>query len=281
VTTEARAALRHYVAEPATRSSITAYMRRRGLHEDADDLAQTVLCAALAVEAVPDESSDWPRWLTGIAKRKAADERRRRARWKQDELPDLGAATEPEVRDLLRRIDAEVVDHEDRRSLGWLMREHAGETLFELAREEAIHPATLRQRICRLRRQLRARYAWPLLVLLGVGLGVCAAQRVEMASLVVDAVAPKSVFEGNWRVVDAEPHRYPAIGWHVVVSGRVVRVLGANGAVERKLTIDTAAEDRLVIRSGDSLWNAAVQFTGSDHVKLTTPRGFVELERVP
>jgi len=280
VTTEARLALRHFVAEPATRSSISAYMRRRGLYEDADDLAQTVLCDALAVEAVPAESSDLPRWITGIARRKAADERRRRARWKRDELPELGATTQPEVLDMLQRIDADVVDREERRSLGWLMREHAGETLFDLAREEAIHPATLRQRICRLRRQLRARYAWPLLVLFGVGLGVAAAPHADVGAPVVDAVAFQSAYEGSWRVVDVEPNRYAALGLRVVVAGRVVRVQGANGTVEHELAIDAAVNDRLVLRAGDSVWDAVVQFIDRDHARLITSRGFVELERM-
>ena len=80
MTMEAREQLLDYIANPATRTSLHAYVRRRGLGDSADDLVQTVLCDALAVEAVPERNSELPRWLTGIARNKVVDERRRRSR---------------------------------------------------------------------------------------------------------------------------------------------------------------------------------------------------------
>ena len=138
MTTHAHSALRHYVAQPATRLSLRAYVRRRGFLDDADDLVQTVLCDALAVQAVPAEAADLPRFITGIASRKVADERRRRARWKHAELPELGVSMVPEATDLLARIDADLTEPEQRRSLDWLLREHAGDSLLEIAREDEI-----------------------------------------------------------------------------------------------------------------------------------------------
>ena len=58
MTAEAREQLLDYIANPATRSSLHAYVRRRGLGDSADDLVQTVLCDALAVEAVPEVALD-------------------------------------------------------------------------------------------------------------------------------------------------------------------------------------------------------------------------------
>ena len=58
---DARAELRRYVALPGTRSSLTAYARRFGLSDTAEDVVQTVLCDALAVQAVPVSATDIPR----------------------------------------------------------------------------------------------------------------------------------------------------------------------------------------------------------------------------
>src|SRR6188768_1509900 len=172
MTNQAHAALRRYVAQPTTRSSLRDYVRRRGFFDDADDLVQTVLCDALAVQAVPAEAEDLPRWITGIARRKVVDERRRRARWQHEELPDFGVSTHPEHADLLKRIDADLAEPEQRRALGCLLSEHAGNSLLEIAREQALRPETLRQRICRLRRHLRAVHLLPLLLVLGLGIAL-------------------------------------------------------------------------------------------------------------
>ncbi|HXK19694.1 MAG TPA: sigma factor, partial [Polyangiaceae bacterium] len=88
MTLEAREQLLDYLKSPATRSSLQAYVRRRGLSDSADDLVQTVLCDALAAPAVPDRSSELPRFVTGIARNKVVDEHRRRARWKRADVPD-------------------------------------------------------------------------------------------------------------------------------------------------------------------------------------------------
>ncbi len=89
---EARERLLDYLKSPATRSSLQAYVRRRGLSDSADDLVQTVLCDALAAPAVPDRSSELPRFVTGIARNKVVDEHRRRARWKRADVPEELAA---------------------------------------------------------------------------------------------------------------------------------------------------------------------------------------------
>ena len=158
MTAEAREQLLDYIADPATSTSLHAYARRRGLADSAEDLVQTVLCEALAVEAVPERNSELPRWLTGILRNKVVDEQRRRSRWKRAELPDdLEAPRSSDARELLQRIAREVVEPEERRALDWLVREHEGDPLYLIALDQALEPSTLRQRICRLRKSLRAR----------------------------------------------------------------------------------------------------------------------------
>jgi DNA-directed RNA polymerase specialized sigma24 family protein len=281
LTTHAHRALRQYVAQPATRSSLRAYVRRRGFLDDADDLVQTVLCDALAVQAVPAEAADLPRFITGIASRKVADERRRRARWKHAELPELGVTMAPEATDLLARIDADLTEPEQRRSLDWLLREHAGDSLLEIAREHALRPETLRQRICRLRRHLRAVHVWPLALLLGLGWAVASFARPRTARAPSDeAVSALAAYEGTWRVVDWAPSRYPAQGLSVVIRQGAARVHSSTGGLERDMQFQFRNEKRVTLRAGNSVWDAQVSSADAAHLKLTTARGFVELERV-
>src|SRR4030095_5750354 len=134
----------------------------------------------------------------------------------RDELPERGVTMQPEVTDLLRRIDAELAEPEDRRSLGRLLRAHAGDSLFEIAREHAIKPETLRQRICRLRRQLRARHVWPFLLLFGVVTAVATLDRAPAVRLpsaqTADVLAS---YQGRWGIVDARPSKYLALGLRI------------------------------------------------------------------
>jgi DNA-directed RNA polymerase specialized sigma24 family protein len=259
---------------------LRAYLRRRGFLDDADDLVQTVLCDALAVQAVPVEPADLPRFITGIASRKVADERRRRARWKLAELPELSVTIAPEATDLLARIDADLTEPDQRRSLDWLLREHSGDSLLEIAREHALRPETLRQRICRLRRHLRAVHVWPLALLLGLGLAVGTFERARTAHAPADQTARALArYEGTWRVVAWAPSRYPAQGLSVVIHQGEARVQSST-SLERTVQIHFQSEQRVTLQAGDSVWDARISSADAAHLKLTTARGFVELERV-
>jgi DNA-directed RNA polymerase specialized sigma24 family protein len=257
-------------------------VRRRGLSDSADDVVQTVLCDALAVEAVPDRASELPRFVTGIARNKVVDEQRRRARWKQAELPeDLEGSRPNDARELLRRIERDVVDPDERRALEWVMREHAGDSLYLLALEQALEPSTLRQRICRLRKSLRARYLAPLLVaLLGLG-GAWAMQRAAAPEpLASPAVAKEAVaaYAGEWRVIAITPAQFAGVAERVSVSGNLVVVHGPAGT-SRQLVITELTSERAVLRSGSNEWVVQLQHPSADRLRLNGPRGAVVLER--
>lgn len=279
MTVEAREHLLDYIANPATRSSLQAYIRRRGLGDSAEDLVQTVLCDALAVEAVPERNSELPRWLTGIARNKVVDERRRRARWKRAELDDEPEAPRcAEARDLLLRIARDVVEPEERRALDWLVREHEGDALYLIALDQALEPSTLRQRICRLRKSLRARYLAALVALLGVG-AAWASHEVAGASgsqVGGDALSP---YAGVWQVTAGAPARYGHLQVRVSGDGRHVRVFGPSEPLSRELVVEREATDALTLRSGDSLWAVRLQRLGPNRLRLSGPRGTVELQR--
>jgi DNA-directed RNA polymerase specialized sigma24 family protein len=276
---DSRDALIQYIAHPQTSASLRTYARLRGLTDTADDLVQTVLCEALAAPAVPLEPSELPRWVTGIARHKVVDERRRRARATAAEAEPVSNPT-PEASDLLRRIGEEVEDEADRRTLEWVMREHAGESLFEIAREEALNASTLRQRICRLRRQLRARYLFPLLLALGVGAGSVASTFAPRAHQGAAETQSLRAFSGEWRVRAAAPSKYADMDLAVSVRDGSILVRGPTGSLRRELVVDAVSEQQITLRSGDSTWVARFERLGEARLRLGNERGFVELERV-
>ncbi|HEX2877484.1 MAG TPA: sigma factor [Polyangiaceae bacterium] len=280
MTAEAREQLLDYIANPATRSSLHAYVRRRGLADSADDLVQTVLCDALAVEAVPERNSELPRWLTGIARNKVVDERRRRSRWKRADLPEEPEAPprSSEARDLLHRIAREVVEPEERRALDWLVREHEGDSLYLIALDQALEPNTLRQRICRLRKSLRARYLVALLAMLGLG-GAWGAMPAAPELSPASVTEQLSPYAGTWRVTATTPAKYQSLGLTVHIDGGHVRVVGPTEALSRELTIQSVSEDRVTLRSGSSVWVARLEKLGPNRLRLSTARGAVELSR--
>lgn len=279
MTAEAREHLLHYIANPATRSSLQAYVRRRGLSDSAEDLVQTVLCDALAVEAVPERNSELPRWLTGIARNKVVDERRRRARWKRAELDDEPEAPHStEARDLLRRIARDVVEPEERRALDWLVREHEGDSLYLIALDQALEPSTLRQRICRLRKSLRARYLVALLVALGLG-SAWAAHDPNAANSSASTSASLSIYAGAWQVTAGAPAHYGHLQARVSEDGSHVRVSGPSEALSRELVVERVVADQVTLRSGSSVWIVRLERLGPAHLRLSGPRGAIELRR--
>jgi DNA-directed RNA polymerase specialized sigma24 family protein len=278
--TAPRDALREYIAAPSTRSALSSYARRRGLHDSAEDVVQTVLCDALAVAAVPVESDELPRWLNGIARHKVADEHRRRARWSPAEPSEGSCVPSEEAEDLLRRIDGEVVEPEERQALEWLVREHQGEALCEMARAEALAPDTLRQRVARFRRKLRARYLAPLAMLVALGGGgalwASSASRTQATLTSASALA---AFAGDWRVIDVAPASYRSLTLRVRIGAQGVRVLAAEGVVGRDLNVEALGEARVRISSGSRAWTCRVERIDDAHFKLVSERGFVLLER--
>jgi DNA-directed RNA polymerase specialized sigma24 family protein len=156
--------LRIALAAPPLRHELQAMVRRRVPRAEVEDIVQSVLCDALAAYNVPADPAEIPRWVMGIARHKVADfhRRARRDAWTPERPVEAVAAvaTEaPEDRDLLARI---VTDSgrspEHSRLLGWLVREHAGDRLVDIAQEERLPSEVVRQRVSRFRRHLRARW---------------------------------------------------------------------------------------------------------------------------
>src|SRR6185295_4111987 len=124
-----------------------------------------------------------------------------------------------------RSVLAGVIDEtrpspRDRETLGWIVREHEGDRLADIAEEEGLPSPVVRQRVSRLRRALRQRWASALLLLLFVGgaggagyyafgsssgAPLVAISADPSAAVQAPAAAPAGPFDGTWRVEKIEP----------------------------------------------------------------------------
>lgn len=149
--------------QPELRQHLARYLRRRLPPADADDALQAVYCAALEANSIPDEQEHLRRWLTVIARRQVAAYYERVSTEQLGEPPEVNVqpGTE-ETLSLLRwaeRQAAECPNEEVHQTLDWMARESDGEKLETIAAETRIPSARVRQRVFRLRRFMKARWA--------------------------------------------------------------------------------------------------------------------------
>lgn len=149
------------LGDPALRRSLTDFVRRRVPAADVDDVVQTVLCDALAAPGRPADPAELRRWLLGIARHKVVDLHRRAHREPPAELPEIEAIPAPiEARELVHWAEKEAgPSHDAQRTLAWMAREGEGEKLEAIAAEEQLPPARVRQRVSRMRRWMKERWA--------------------------------------------------------------------------------------------------------------------------
>jgi RNA polymerase sigma factor (sigma-70 family) len=151
-----------WLADVELRSSLERYVRRRLKEEDAGDVVQATIADALASEGAPAEPENFRRFVFVIARNKVADHYRRHSR----ELPDdqigdgePGAHDPVSARDLLRWAEETLPSSEDKNTLEWMLREADGDKLEHIAQEANVPAPRVRQRVSRLRKYLRARWA--------------------------------------------------------------------------------------------------------------------------
>jgi len=275
---DSRTALHSYVALPHTQARLQAYVRRRGVLRDPEDVVQEVICDALAVQAVPGEPNDIPRLLNTIAKRRVADWYRKKRGQRGVEVVDLPTSRDPEVRDLLLRVNAGLKSEAERATLSWLLREHAGESLKDIAHELSMDAQTLRQRVSRLRRHLRARYLGAVVLGLFVLLG--AASLLE-STRVPDVALSRAThgFDGQWRIVASSRAESALWAWDVTVNGSDIRVTAPGGRTLMTLWCERLDEHTWLVHAKDGAHRTRVDATEPDRVRLSSADGFVVLER--
>lgn len=152
------------LADPALRTALERFVRGRVPEADVEDVVQATLTDALASKKQPGESEEIRRWVHGIAKNKIADVFRKRGREpipESDPGREVAAESAPiSAKDLLQWADQELPEGEQaERTLEWMLREGDGEKLETIAREENVPAPRLRQRVSRMRKHFRSRWA--------------------------------------------------------------------------------------------------------------------------
>jgi RNA polymerase sigma factor (sigma-70 family) len=152
---------RNPLGDPEIRKFLEEFVRRRVAPGDVDDVVQTILCDALAAERAPTEREELRKWLVGIARHKVADLHRKGTRERPVEAPEPEVAPAPvEEREMARWAEEQALSTKDGgKTLAWMAREGEGEKLETIAEEENLPPARVRQRVSRMRRWMKERWA--------------------------------------------------------------------------------------------------------------------------
>jgi RNA polymerase sigma factor (sigma-70 family) len=152
------------LADPELYAALVRYARRRVAEHEVDDIVQATLTDALAAKRTPETPEEVRRWVHRIARNKIVDLHRRRGREVPRELtgPDEATADSAPLsaRELLRWAEKELPEGEGADStLEWMLREGDGEKLEHIADEAKLPAPRVRQRVSRLRRHFRSRWA--------------------------------------------------------------------------------------------------------------------------
>lgn len=160
------------LADPELRRFLLEFVKRRVSAADADDIVQTVLCDALVAKNLPTEKEELRKYLIGIARHKVVDTHRRTAREEVGEPPELVASPPPvEEESLLRWAEKQAPTTEEaQKTLSWMAREGEGEKLENIAADERVPAARVRQRVSRMRRWMKERWIAELAAVAALGM---------------------------------------------------------------------------------------------------------------
>jgi RNA polymerase sigma-70 factor (ECF subfamily) len=219
---------------PSRLVELRRYLRRRLPSDLVEDVAQSAACEAWASR----HNARGKGFLYGVARNEAYDAMRARGARniemrEHDEPQSAEACVHAELGEVMDYVEARPHLQEP---LRWLVREHGGDTFEDIAEEEGLSPAAVRQRVSRLRRELRAVFAVAMTAV--IILGVVAAARVlldrpEQAVALsprelpehaqgVAAYAPitDEWLEGSWKVTSTTDVRMlPFVGAQVEIEG--------------------------------------------------------------
>lgn len=159
------------LADPELRRFLLDFVKRRVSAADADDIVQTVLCDALVAKNLPTEKEELRKYLLGIAKHKVVDAHRRTSREEVGDPPELVANPPPvEEESLLRWAEKQAPTTEEaQKTLSWMAREGEGEKLENIAEDEQVPAARVRQRVSRMRRWMKERWIAELAAVAALG----------------------------------------------------------------------------------------------------------------
>jgi len=195
-----RATQRALLAEPELLAALSRFVRARVPGSDVDDIVQTVLTEALASPRTPEERVELQRFVFGIAKNKVADffrhARRHSAQGVGVEAAVAAESGPLSARDLLRWAEKELpLGTQSENTLEWLLREGSGDKLEEIAADARVPAPRVRQRVARLRRHFRERWAVELtsvvaLLLIATGVWIWQSREHKPLETIVERETP-------------------------------------------------------------------------------------------
>lgn len=149
------------------RAALAAMVRRRVPERDVEDVVQSALTDAVLSNDRPPEPEAARRWLWAVTRNKIVDYHRKTRRERLEEHPEPEARPDSHARpnevaerELLRWAVGELPEGADaQRTFEWLLREGDGEKLEEIAERENLPAPAVRQRVSRMRRFFRERWA--------------------------------------------------------------------------------------------------------------------------
>jgi RNA polymerase sigma factor (sigma-70 family) len=156
------------LADPKLTASLSHFVRARLPEPEVEDVVQATLADALDAAQHPEEDEEIVRWVHGICRHKVVDWFRRAKRevprdLESNEDGPVAAAAESapqSAMDLLRWAKKELPEGEENaKTLEWMLREGEGEKLETIAAEANVPAPRVRQRVSRLRRYYKARWA--------------------------------------------------------------------------------------------------------------------------
>jgi DNA-directed RNA polymerase specialized sigma24 family protein len=152
------------ITDPSLASALSRFVRARVPESEVEDIVQATLSDALQAEQHPEQDEDIVRWVWGICRHKVVDWFRRMRREVprdlegDDAVPAESAPTS--ALDLMRWAQKELpAGKENEQTLEWMLREGEGEKLETIAAEANVPAPRVRQRVSRLRRYFKARWA--------------------------------------------------------------------------------------------------------------------------
>jgi RNA polymerase sigma factor (sigma-70 family) len=153
------------LADPDLTARLSHFVRTRVPEDDVKDIVQATIADALAAHEHPDGDEDIVRWVFGICRHKLVDWFRRMRREvprdleaSEDAAPAESAPTS--AMDLMRWARKELPPgKENEQTLEWMLREGDGEKLESIAAEANVPAPRVRQRVSRLRRYYKKKWA--------------------------------------------------------------------------------------------------------------------------
>jgi DNA-directed RNA polymerase specialized sigma24 family protein len=189
------------LSDPGLRRALSRSLEKRVPAGEIDDLVQATLLDALSAPNPPADAVELRRWVYGILHNKVADHYRARSRevpLSLDVIESPAESAPTSARDLLRWAERELPPGEDAaRTLEWMLDEGDGEKLENIARAERMPAPRVRQRIARLRKHFRGRWAAQVAAIIAavaavVGIGLLARRYLTPVSPVVLVPEPSS-----------------------------------------------------------------------------------------